>query len=76
MSPCAASAINVQLVTTLTDTNCIESMISVDRTTMCNVKSWQAAATTILPVRRKRDAWPPRQGFSPTDESELGPSST
>jgi hypothetical protein len=30
-----------RLVTTLTNTNCIESMISVARTTMGNVKSWK-----------------------------------
>jgi hypothetical protein len=30
-----------KLVTTLTNTNCIESMISVARTTMGNVKSWK-----------------------------------
>ncbi len=30
-----------QLATTLTNTNCIESMISVARTTMGNVKNWK-----------------------------------
>ena len=33
--------INGRLATTLTNTNCIESMISVARTTMGNVKSWK-----------------------------------
>jgi putative transposase len=33
--------INGQLATTMTNTNCIESMISVARTTMGNVKSWK-----------------------------------
>ena len=33
--------INGRLATTLTNTNCIESMISVTRTTMGNVKSWK-----------------------------------
>ena len=33
--------VNGALATTLTTTNCIESMISVARTTMRNVKHWQ-----------------------------------
>jgi putative transposase len=33
--------VNGRLATTLTNTNCIESMISVARTTMGNVKSWK-----------------------------------